>query len=235
VKRPRTIDRLRTLARDVRAAQARIHPGILRAAMAAVLGLMLLPVLISAGGAAHPPPVVASRPPPRMVVGSTAPATPAPNHVASMVAPASADRTLIPREEFEAVPPPASVASETREGPERSEAPRASTHGPAEQRATTETLLKAATTAFVAGDAARARKLYLQVLAREPQRPEALRGLGLALNRMSRRAEAARAFERYLQQRPGAEDASRIRELLGDLQRPTDPVASNAHPPQRVQ
>jgi regulator of sirC expression with transglutaminase-like and TPR domain len=94
--------------------------------------------------------------------------------------------------------------------------------------------LKAATAAFVAGDAARARKLYLQVLAREPQRPEALRGLGLALNRMSRKAEAARAFERYLQQRPGADDASRIRELLGDLQRPTDSVASNAHQPHGV-
>jgi len=249
VKRPRTIDRLRTLARDVRAAQARIHPGILRAAMAAVLGLMLLPILISAGGAAHPRPMVASRPPSRTTAGSPSPATPAPKPVASTAGLASAGRTLIPREQApasqldrtasllqpDAVSPPAPVAGKTDADRGRGAAPRASIHGGTGQQPAADTLLKAATAAFVAGDAARARKLYLQVLAREPQRPEALRGLGLALNRMSRKAEAARAFERYLQQRPGADDASRIRELLGDLQRPTAPVASNAHPPQRAQ
>jgi eukaryotic-like serine/threonine-protein kinase len=231
VKRPRTIDRLRTLARDMRAAQARIHPGILRTAMAAVLGLMMLPVLISAGGAAHPP-TVSSRPPLRMAASLPSPATPAPNPVASTVGLASAGRTLTPRQQArasqldgtasllqpDALSPPAPVPGETRADRERGAAPRASSHGGTEQQPAADRLLKAATTAFVAGDAARARKLYLQVLAREPQRPEALRGLGLALNRMSRKAEAARAFERYLQQRPGADDASRIRELLGDPQ-----------------
>jgi serine/threonine-protein kinase len=75
-------------------------------------------------------------------------------------------------------------------------------------------LLNDAAAAFVRGDAARARELYLAVLARDPQRPEALRGLGLALNRMARNAEAARAFERYLDGRESAPDAPRIRELL---------------------
>jgi serine/threonine-protein kinase len=75
-------------------------------------------------------------------------------------------------------------------------------------------LLKQAATTFVRGDAARARDLYLQVLAREPQRAEALRGLGLALNRMSRNAEAVRAFERYLDRHADAPDGPRVREML---------------------
>ena len=68
------------------------------------------------------------------------------------------------------------------------------------------------------GQAEQATALYSQALAHDPRRPEALRGLGLALSRMGRSAEAARAFERYLERRPAAPDAPRIRERLAALQ-----------------
>jgi serine/threonine-protein kinase len=78
-------------------------------------------------------------------------------------------------------------------------------------------LLREAAIAFVHGEAGRSRDLYLQVLARDPARADAYRGLGLASARLGRRAEAARAFERYLQMRPDAADAARIRAELAKL------------------
>jgi serine/threonine-protein kinase len=81
----------------------------------------------------------------------------------------------------------------------------------------TTALFREAAIAFVHGDSARSRDLYLQVLARDPARADAYRGLGLACARLGRRAEAARAFERYLQMRPDAADAARIRAELAKL------------------
>jgi serine/threonine-protein kinase len=81
----------------------------------------------------------------------------------------------------------------------------------------TTALFREAAIAFVHGDSARSRDLYSQVLARDPARADAYRGLGLACARLGRRAEAARAFERYLQMRPDAADAARIRAELAKL------------------
>jgi len=249
VKRSRTIDRLRTLARDVNAARQRMHPGLVRAAMGATLGLMLLPVLISAGGAVHQRAVPAPGPAPRTSVSSPRPSTPTRNHVAPTVARVSASSTAIPRQQratghldgsaaavlqSAATPPPVS-ATEPANDAEAGTAPRAPARDAAEPSPAAEALVKAAATAFVRGDAPRARTLYLQALELEPQRPDALRGLGLALNRMSRRAEAARAFDRYLQLRPRADDANRIRELVDELQRPSGPVVSEARQLERPQ
>jgi serine/threonine-protein kinase len=86
----------------------------------------------------------------------------------------------------------------------------------AEATATT-ALFREAGIAFVRGEAARARDLYLQVLARDPARADAYRGLGLASARVGRRAEAVRAFERYLQMRAAAPDSARIRAELAKL------------------
>jgi serine/threonine protein kinase len=82
----------------------------------------------------------------------------------------------------------------------------------------TAALLREAAIAFVHGEAERARSLYLQVLARDPARADAYRGVGLASARLDRRAEAAHAFERYLQMRPNAPDVARIRAELAKLQ-----------------
>ena len=81
----------------------------------------------------------------------------------------------------------------------------------------TTALFREAAIAFVRGESQRSRDLYLQVLARDPARADAYRGLGLASARLGRRAEAARAFERYLQARPNAPDAARIRAELAKL------------------
>jgi serine/threonine protein kinase len=81
----------------------------------------------------------------------------------------------------------------------------------------TSALLREAGIAFVRGEPERSRDLYSQVLARDPARADAYRGLGLASARLGRRAEAARAFERYLQLRPNAADAARIRTELAKL------------------
>jgi serine/threonine-protein kinase len=81
----------------------------------------------------------------------------------------------------------------------------------------TTALFREAAIAFVRGESQRSRDLYLQVLARDPARADAYRGLGLAAARLGKRAEAARAFERYLQARPNAPDAARIRTELAKL------------------
>jgi serine/threonine-protein kinase len=103
----------------------------------------------------------------------------------------------------------------------RATAPAAPAAAPAKTSAAdataTTALFREAAIAFVHGDAARSHDLYLQVLARDPARADAYRGLGLASARLGRRAEAARAFERYLQMRPDAADAARIRAELAKL------------------
>ena len=81
----------------------------------------------------------------------------------------------------------------------------------------TTALFREAAIAFVRGDTQRSRDLYLQVLARDPARADAYRGLGLASARLGRRAEATRAFERYLQLRPDAADTARIHAELAKL------------------
>jgi len=71
-----------------------------------------------------------------------------------------------------------------------------------------------AASAFVLGHMPRAKALYQEILARAPQQPDAWRGLGLVASRMGQRKDAAQAFERYLELRPNAPDADRIREQL---------------------
>jgi serine/threonine-protein kinase len=78
-------------------------------------------------------------------------------------------------------------------------------------------LMEQATSAFVLGQMPRARALYQEVLARSPAHAEAFRGLGLVSSRMGQRSDAMRAFERYLELRPNAPDAARIREQLEKL------------------
>lgn len=80
------------------------------------------------------------------------------------------------------------------------------------------TLLKEAGTAFVRGDASRAHDLYRQVIARAPAQAEAWRGLGVVSSRIGQAAEAAHAYQRYLELRPDAPDSARIRELLTKLE-----------------
>jgi hypothetical protein len=75
-------------------------------------------------------------------------------------------------------------------------------------------LLDEAASAFVLGQMPRARSIYQQVLDRQPAQADAWRGLGLTASRMGQRKDAERAFERYLQLRPNAPDAARIREQL---------------------
>jgi serine/threonine-protein kinase len=230
-RRSRTIDKLRTLARDMNAARQRLDPRLVRAAVGATLGLMLLPMVISAGGSstAHQQAVATTGQAPLTSVSSTVSAVSVRSHVAATVTPASAaPPPRIP------APQPRVPATDPTIDAEAPTAPRAPARAASEPGPAAEALMKAAATAFVRGDAPKAHQLYLQALAHEPQRPEALRGLGLALNRMSRRVEAARAFDRYLQLRPHADDASRIRALLEELQRSTEAV-SDAHQPERHQ
>jgi serine/threonine-protein kinase len=77
--------------------------------------------------------------------------------------------------------------------------------------------LAAASAAFVRGQMPLAKTLYQDILTRTPSQPEAWRGLGLVANRMGQTKDAARAFERYLELRPNAPDAARIREQLDKL------------------
>lgn len=74
--------------------------------------------------------------------------------------------------------------------------------------------LAEASSAFVLGHMPRAKALYQEILDRAPRQPDAWRGLGLVASRMGQRKDAARAFERYLELRPNAPDADRIREQL---------------------
>jgi serine/threonine-protein kinase len=77
--------------------------------------------------------------------------------------------------------------------------------------------LSAASSAFVLGQMPRAKELYQQILERAPSQPDAWRGLGLVCSRMGQYKDAERAFERYLQLRPDAPDAERIREQLAKV------------------
>lgn len=88
---------------------------------------------------------------------------------------------------------------------------------PAEPRDPTALLEKAATS-FVLGDAEGACDLYRQIVRTWPRQADAWRGLGLAASRLGERAEAVRAFERYLELRPDASDAARVRQRLDELQ-----------------
>ena len=74
--------------------------------------------------------------------------------------------------------------------------------------------LATASSAFVLGQMPRAKALYQQILERAPRQADAWRGLGLVSSRMGQQKDAAHAFERYLELRPNAPDAERIREQL---------------------
>jgi len=79
------------------------------------------------------------------------------------------------------------------------------------------TLLDEAASAFVLGQAPRARSIYQQIVDRQPTQADAWRGLCLSASRMGQRKDAERAFERYLKLRPTAPDAARIRAQLDKL------------------
>jgi serine/threonine-protein kinase len=176
-----------------------------RVTTSAALALVLLPVLIASRGVLGGEPTAPARTP------AQAPLRVSPDRLEQRLAvPANEQRVpseaRAARDDEAGRPPPGSRS--------HSAAKVRVAHGTKQDVRSSEDLLKEATTAFVRGDAARARELYLAVLARDPQRPEALRGLGLALTRLSRDGEAVRAFERYLDGRDDAPDAARIRELL---------------------
>jgi serine/threonine protein kinase len=128
---------------------------------------------------------------------------------AARTTPSRASRRPTPSAAMKATSPAASVAAPTA-------APTNTKANAADATAAT-ALFREAAIAFVRGESERSRDLYLQVLARDPARADAYRGLGLASARLGRRAEAARAFERYLQMRPNSADAARIRAELAKL------------------
>jgi tetratricopeptide (TPR) repeat protein len=79
-------------------------------------------------------------------------------------------------------------------------------------------LTREGTTAYVQGRMGDAVESYRQALRVSPSYAPAWRGLGLAHQRLGNRAEARRAFERYLQLAPEANDVPQIRERLSQLQ-----------------
>ncbi|HEX2675031.1 MAG TPA: tetratricopeptide repeat protein [Polyangiales bacterium] len=79
-------------------------------------------------------------------------------------------------------------------------------------------LLKQAASAFALGQTQQALSLYQSVVKNAPHEAAAWRGLGVAANRLGQRAEAARAFTRYLALSPNAPDAPRVRQQLDNLQ-----------------
>lgn len=80
---------------------------------------------------------------------------------------------------------------------------------------TVQELSRQAATAVIQGKTAWARSLYRMIVRRSPRTANAWRGLAITSNRLGDRAEAARAFDRYLALRPDARDAERIRTQLG--------------------
>jgi Flp pilus assembly protein TadD len=60
-------------------------------------------------------------------------------------------------------------------------------------------------------------RLFRDATLANPRHAPAWRGLGLANERLGRRPEAARAYERYLTFAPNAPDAAEVRRRLGDL------------------
>jgi serine/threonine protein kinase len=77
--------------------------------------------------------------------------------------------------------------------------------------------LAEASSAFVLGQMPRAKAIYQEILDHAPRQPDAWRGLGLVTSRMGQRKDAEHAFERYLELRPNAPDAARIREQLAKV------------------
>jgi hypothetical protein len=78
-------------------------------------------------------------------------------------------------------------------------------------------LVQQASAAFIQGQMPRARSLYREATGKATSNADAWRGLGMVSSRMGQREEAKRAFERYLQLRPGAADAAAIRKKLDEL------------------
>jgi hypothetical protein len=78
-------------------------------------------------------------------------------------------------------------------------------------------LVQQASAAFIQGQMPRARSLYREATSKAATNADAWRGLGMVSSRMGQREEARRAFERYLQLRPGAPDAAAIKKKLDEL------------------
>src|SRR5204862_8235999 len=108
---------------------------------------------------------------------------------------------------------PARVAVTPRANAPMPLPPAAASPAPASEVSTAD-LVQEAAAAFVRGQMPRARAIYREATVRAPANADAWRGLGMASSRMGERAEAARAFKRYLELRPGAGDADAIRKKL---------------------
>jgi Flp pilus assembly protein TadD len=78
-------------------------------------------------------------------------------------------------------------------------------------------LLKQAASAFALGQSAEALAAYQRIVKIAPREAAAWRGLGVAAARLDRRAEAVRAFTRYLDLNPHAPDAARVRDQMEKL------------------
>jgi tRNA A-37 threonylcarbamoyl transferase component Bud32/TolA-binding protein len=231
--RRRTVD-LRTL-RDL-GAQVDRRTRVARERRGALIvagGIVALALIVVLGRPRATPatPVPPPNPTPAALAPSTPPA-PVPAPPAPVPAPPAPAAAVEPPRSTAPVAPEASVPGASpqraprttparaarRTAPKTASAPAPATAKPSTADATAATtLFREAASAFVRGDSQRARDLYLQVLARDPARADAYRGLGLAAARLGRRAEASRAFERYLQVRPNAPDAARIRAELAKL------------------
>ena len=196
-----------------------------RGALVVACGVAAFVVVAALGKPRSTPatPATAANPTP----AARAPRAPAPQPPAAAVEPPRttapvATEASVPAVSPERTPRPTLSRAPRRTAPKTSPLPAsAPTVAPAKtstaDATATTALFREAAIAFVRGESQRSRDLYLQVLARDPARADAYRGLGLASARLGRRAEAARAFERYLQARPNAPDAARIRAELAKL------------------
>lgn len=84
-------------------------------------------------------------------------------------------------------------------------------------------LMRKALASYLHGEIASAYALYRRATQRDPSEPSAFRGLGLAASRLGKDHEARRAYARYLELAPSAEDAAQIRERGAELARAKSP------------
>jgi serine/threonine-protein kinase len=175
--------------------------------IAALVSAIALVILIATRQAPAPEPAPEPAPAPDAAPSAAAPADAVPSaSPIVIVAPAAleADAAVVDPEQTQAssIDPPPKAKRDRR--------PTGNTKAAADAQ----DQLAEASSAFVLGQMPRAKALYQEILDRSPRQADAWRGLGLVSSRMGQRKDAERAFERYLELRPNAPDAGRIREQL---------------------
>jgi hypothetical protein len=113
--------------------------------------------------------------------------------------------------------PDAVVSRPIARGPRPTAKPEAERGGGAAVRPTVAGLYQEGLQRLMRGENAEAVRLFNEVLAKSPTHGLAVRGLGLAYEKMGRRAMAREAFNRYLGVKPNAPDAELIRKRIERL------------------